>query len=314
MDSHIRNFIDSNTRKKYLARFPTNKYVTFTCCIQNIYLPSDVVKCILNIMINTDKIHIRLLITEIILSVFKIDALNIYFPKEGDLSYEEIHEAMLLKMFKITLQSFTRRQQRDIFHPFMVFGDKWWQNRVVERTTIHKRKCISCSRQTCGLTNNVIICKMCKNILHGTFMRDIVTKYCKDILLLSFYNILPPLDEFEKLIPLTYYNYLEYEFSKEKSFGKELMFVSKKIQEERINAIILAKLQRIKFFHDRAIMRDNKNRVRDLRTIEYNQKFCNVPFDLKIKQHKLFELNQFKYYKNNIIKENKAIKYIDNKF
>ena len=93
--------VESNLRK-----FPTKKYVTYYCSmLQRNEIPCDIIKIILSMMIKTDEIPLRIIIIEIISSIFTINIENIRLPKNIDITYEEIHEIMILKMFYIAVSN-----------------------------------------------------------------------------------------------------------------------------------------------------------------------------------------------------------------
>lgn len=92
---------NKETRIKYLSKFPTRKYTTFKNSMMPI-LPVDVIRYIMYIMIDTDKIELRLLMTESIYFYFGVRNLSIQFPS-CHLTYEEMHEAMVVKLFAIIL-------------------------------------------------------------------------------------------------------------------------------------------------------------------------------------------------------------------
>lgn len=92
---------NKETRIKYLSKFPTRKYTTFKNSMMAI-LPVDVIRYIMYIMIDTDKIDLRLLMTESIYFYFGVKNLSIQFPS-CHLTYEEMHEAMIVKLFDIIL-------------------------------------------------------------------------------------------------------------------------------------------------------------------------------------------------------------------
>ena len=240
-----------STRIKHMPKFPINKYITFRCAMNHIgELPEDIIKYLLYLIIGTDKIDFRLKITETILEYFNIETLNIQFPKEGNLSYGEIHEAMALKMFHISLMVFDERSYKEQFWGNGItlnYCDDIVQKKISINSEI---ECVSCINYDCRLYNDVPICKTCKRRLKSINFRYDVRGYFYDALTIPESDIWPVLnckskshanyEEFDELIPASYYNYLEYDFPSKKIQNnnnfpiKELRYISKKVQEERI--------------------------------------------------------------------------------
>jgi hypothetical protein len=243
--------LDRSTRMKHLPKFPIIKYITF-CCVMNHLseLPDDVIKYILYIIIGVDRIDFRLRITEFMLSYFNIESLNIQIPSSfvGNMSYEAIHEATILKIFHIALMNDTDKPFKEQYWGDGVtidYLDNVSQTRISENS---EYQCACCKDYSCKLYNHVAICGECIYRL-GTSAR-VITKHFSDILefprhdfiwWMEHCNFVPEVGfaEFYNLIPSTYYNYLEYDFSQKKLISdefpiKELTFVSKEVQNERL--------------------------------------------------------------------------------
>ena len=175
--------LDKSTRRKHMSKFPMDKYVTFRCAMNHIgELPEDIIKYLLYLIIGTDKIDLRLKITEIILEYFNIESLNIQFPKEGNLSYGEIHEAMALKMFHISLMAFDKHNYKEQFWGRGValdFNDDVIQKKISINSEI---KCICCTKYSCKLYNDVPICVRCHEYLELSAFKDIVKIYFSNII------------------------------------------------------------------------------------------------------------------------------------
>ena len=202
----------------FISQFPFNKYITFRCSMQLLdHLPPDTIKYILSIMIDTDHIQLRLLIAEMVHSIFNIQMLNI--PKFHKLSHEEVHEAMIFKIVYIILV----RLNNDKF-------DQPYQKIIND-------SCIICKDINCFSVNNVPLCSNCNRKMSSQYASEVIKFYLGNIINCNFkknkhsgFRIDPSLHTnhytlLEKLIPLTYYNYLEYNKG-------QLVYISKEIQEE----------------------------------------------------------------------------------
>jgi len=247
--------LDKSTRTKHLSKFPMDKYITFRCVMNHLGdLPDDIIKYMLYIIIGVDKIDFRLRITEFILSYFIIDSLNIQFPLGGNLPYEAIHEAMIFKIFHIALMYDTGTPYKEQYWGNCITID--YNNKIIQ-TQISKNseyQCVCCKQYSCKLYNHVPICVHCINCIESKNIRKLIGEHFADMI--TFPNIngiyhymkflslkidLTCYQEFENLIPSTYYNYLEYDFpqaNNDKFPVKVLRFVSRQTQQKRLQKII----------------------------------------------------------------------------
>jgi hypothetical protein len=194
--------LDRETRKKHLSKFPSSKYTTFKCVMLEINeLPVDVINYILYIMIDTDKIHLRLSIVEYLLLLFDIEKLNIEFPK-CSLNFWEMQEVILIKMYEIK----------------------------------HYDKNFDNDKLIYYLSNTNYPCSVCKKHINTNMINDVGLCYICDIKLISETGIVEDFkildnisyEDFKELKKITYYKYLKYDKS-----CKNLKFVSKKSQLEK---------------------------------------------------------------------------------
>jgi hypothetical protein len=170
-------------------------------------MPMDIIKYIMYIMIATDKIHRRLLITEMVLSLFDVP-LNIDLPKECNLNFAEIHEAMIMKMFEIAIRP-------NKFQATPSWGGLY-------KYTTHG--CISCTRYVEEIINDIRICARCHHKLESYKKNTIIedSNY--------FYKDKKILSDFKDLKHITYHKYFEYDDSQ-----KKMIFISKQNQIKRKN-------------------------------------------------------------------------------
>lgn len=186
--------LDRFTRIQYISNFPMKKYTTFYYSLPE--LPMDVIKYIMYIMIDTDKIHLRLSIMEALFLHLNINKLNIKFP-ECSLNFYEMQEAMLIKLYSI------------------VYKDKISYDHL-------PRICYQCT--LCDCASDIKINDVIMNIRCYHKLRDLKNKIIiEDIPVLNVSE-----KELKELNNITYVKYLKYN-------KYDLEFVSKKVQVEKKN-------------------------------------------------------------------------------
>lgn len=192
--------LDRFTRINYLSNFPMKKYTTFYHCLAEFLpeLPMDVVKYIMSMMIDTDKIHLRLSVMEAMLLHLNVNQLNIEFPN-CSLDFNEMHEAMLIKLYMLSC------------HPKLSY----------EYLPSYDYKCTLCNYHGDIKINDVIICIRCYQRI----------RYFKAKEIIQDYPVLKTVNDenFKELKQITYFKYLTY------NTNYELSFVSKKLQAETKN-------------------------------------------------------------------------------
>jgi hypothetical protein len=190
--------LDRETRIRHLSKFPSNKYTIFKCIMLHINeLPEDVIKYILYMMIDTDKIHLRLSIVESLLLLFNIEKLDIEFPK-STLTFWEMHEAMLIKIYENRYENLSKK------FSYNLPKDNY--------------PCFICKIHIYNIINDVGLCCKCDSKLKSK------TEIVEDFKILD--NI--SYDDFKNLKKITYYKYIKYD----KSTG-QLEFISKIYQIQK---------------------------------------------------------------------------------
>ena len=234
--------------RKSLDKFPMDKYITYYCgMLHNNELPEDVIRLILFSMISTDEVIFRLLIIGTIMPILKINTDDIKLPTESDLTQQEIYEAMVLKVFHISISKRSK------------FPDVSWGTRykLVFNNDVKKKeiyinsyyKCICCNFGSSKLCNNVPICQRCYDKIKAYRMQTKIEQNFKELLTIN-YNLwtgTASFKGFKKLKLVTRYDSIEFGFpditSSDECQIKNPIFISKIVCAERRETKRSIKLQ-----------------------------------------------------------------------
>jgi hypothetical protein len=266
--------LDNDTRATHLPKFPINKYTTFYCVMKHLdVIPMDIIRYIIGIICDTDQIHFRLLISEMLLSLFNITQLNIQFPANCNLTFEELHEATLMKIFKIIVYpNKFRTSDYDCYYYYEKFTHP---NRQYHSTKL--TMCATCNNQTKNISNCISICENCRSELKSHKHNVIVG--ASDY----FYDEIKMKTRFEDLKTITYYKCLEYDSTQE-----TLVYISKE-DVKKTNMMIV---------ETKSILREEKNTYK-LQKLCIDSRFyrtCNMANHYMAKNKILSHLNTS--YKN----------------
>jgi hypothetical protein len=266
--------LDVDNRIKHSPKFPVNKYLTFKCVMMHLnVLPMDVIKYIMYMIIDSDKIHQRLLISEFVLSILDVQSLNIQMPKKCGLTFEEAHEGTLMKMFEISAEpmKFYKQSTMDKYYFKPEFVAQYKLQCDSQNCT-----CISCDSYKCTVINNVGICANCYRKLTSWEKKKFVNKFDN----CGYFDLNNVYKNFKELKEITSYKYFEY-------IGdnniKYFTFVSKQTQIDRKN---------YKVYIKKLIEEEKEMHYKQFQLIDDNYKKSSVVIKRsKTYMNKLYQLN-----------------------